>query len=80
MGAHISLAPLYGYSPHGKRAFFEVPRNRGKNTALLASIGCGGLYDQEVFEVYIERFLTPMLGEGQVVVIDNLSAQKGARM
>ena len=43
MGAHTSLAPLYAYSPRGKRAFFKVPRNRGKNTTLLASIGCEGM-------------------------------------
>jgi len=32
MGTHTSLAPLYAYSPIGQRAFFEIPRNRGKNT------------------------------------------------
>jgi hypothetical protein len=42
MGTHTSLAPLYGYSPRGKRAFFKLPRNRGKNTTLLASIGSKG--------------------------------------
>ena len=30
MGAHTSLAPLRGYAPVGRRAFFEIPRNRGK--------------------------------------------------
>ena len=38
MGVHTSLAPLYGYSPRGERVHLEVPRNRGKNTTLLASI------------------------------------------
>ena len=32
MGTHTSLAPVYAYAPVGERAFFEVPRNRGKNT------------------------------------------------
>ena len=32
MGTHTSLAPLYAYSPIGKRAFFEIPRNRGVRT------------------------------------------------
>jgi transposase len=38
MGTHTSLAPLYGYAPVGERAFFEIPRNRAKNTALLCSL------------------------------------------
>ena len=38
MGVHTSLAPLYGYSRKGERVHLQVPRNRGKNTTLLASI------------------------------------------
>jgi hypothetical protein len=38
MGAHTSMAPVYGYSPKGERVRLEVPRNRGKNTTLLASM------------------------------------------
>jgi hypothetical protein len=37
-GTHTSLAPLYAYAPVGERAFFKIPRNRGKNTTLLASL------------------------------------------
>ncbi len=89
MGAHTSLAPLYAYAPRGKRAFFKVPRNRGKNTTLLASIGQEGMgpsmavegsTTKEVFETYIEHFLTPVLRPGQVVVMDNLGAHKGRRV
>jgi transposase len=32
-----------------------------------------------VFEAYVERFLTPELAEGQIVVVDNLNAHKGDR-
>ncbi len=38
MGTHTSLAPVYAYAPIGERAFFEVPRNRGKYTTLLTSL------------------------------------------
>ena len=88
-GTHTSLAPLYVYAPRGKRAFFKVPRNRGKNTTLLASIDCEGMGSsitvegsttKEVFETYIEHFLTPALRLGQVVVMDNLGAHKGERV
>jgi|SRR5215218_439967 len=88
MGTHTSLAPLYGYSPRGQRAFFKVPRNRGTNTTLLASLCCEGMGPsmvvegstaKELFEAYVEHFLAPTLRAGQLVVMDNLSAQKGKR-
>ena len=89
MGLHTSLAPLYGYSPKGERVRLEVPRNRGKNTTLLASMtllgGMGetmaveGSTDREVFETYVERVLAPTLESGQVVIM-NLPAHKPARV
>jgi putative transposase len=75
MGAHTSLAPLRGYAPVGRRAFFEIPRNRGKNTTLLTSLhreGMGpsmaveGATTSRVFETYVERLLAPALRPGQV--------------
>ncbi len=90
MGVHTSLAPLYGYSGKGARVRLQVvPRNRGKNTTLLASITLGGMGEtlavegstnQEVFEAYVERILAPTLKAGQVVIMDNLSAHKPARV
>ncbi len=90
MGVHTSLAPLYGNSPKGERVRFKVPRNRGKNTTLLASItllgGMGetmaveGSTNQEIFEAYVEYVLAPTLEAGQVVIMDNLSAHKPARV
>jgi transposase len=89
MGAHTSLAPVYGYSPRGERLVLEVPRNRGKNTTLLASMGIGGMGEclavegattKAVFEAYVERVLAPGLRAGQVVVLDNLAAHKGERV
>ena len=88
-GAHTSLAPLYAWAPRGERAYSKVPRNRGKNTTLLASMtleGMGpclavvGSTNREVFETYVERVLLPALKPGQVVVMDNLSAHKGERI
>jgi hypothetical protein len=43
MGTHTSLAPLYGYSPRGQRAFCKIPRNWGTNTTLLASMSLEGM-------------------------------------
>ena len=89
MGAHTSLAPLYGYSPRGQRAFFKIPRNRGTNTTLPSSMSLEvmgpsmpveGSTTKEVFEAYIEHFLAPTFRVGQVVVLDNLSTHKGQRV
>ena len=81
MGLHTSLAPLYGYSRKGERVGLEVPRNRGKNTTLLASITLSGMgetmavegsTDREVLESYVEHALAPTLEAGQIVIMDNL--------
>ena len=85
MGTHTSLAPLYGYSPCGERLHLEVPRNRGKNTTLLASMNLAGMGEclavegattARVFETYIEKVLVPVLRAGQIVVMDNLGAHR----
>ena len=89
MGTNTSLHSLYAWSKRGKRAYCSVPRNRGKNTTLLASMSAEGMgpsiavvgaVDAQVFEVYLEQGLVPYLRPGQVVVMDNLSAHKGERV
>jgi transposase len=86
MGANTSLAPLHGWSRRGGRAHLSAPRNRGKNTTLLASMSLEGIgptlavqggTTKAVFEACVERVLAPTLVAGQVVVMDNLSAHKG---
>jgi transposase len=90
MGTNTSLAPLYGWSKKGQRAYSSVPRNRGKNTTVLASMSVEGMgpslavegttSSKVVFETYVERVLAPSLRKGQVVIMDNLSAHKGERV
>ena len=89
MGVHTSIAPVYGYSPKGERVHLYVPRNRGRNTTLLASITLSGMgetmavegsTDREAFEAYLENALALTLEAGQVVIMDNLSAHKPARV
>src|SRR5919199_1560752 len=85
-GFNTSMTRLRARAPRGKRAYGKVPRNRGKNTTLIASItlegGMGesvaieGATDAQAFEVYVEHFLAPSLGEGQVVVLDGLGAHR----
>ena len=89
MGTHTSLAPLYAYAPVGERVFFEIPKNRGKNTTLLTSLHRGGMGPSmavegattaRVFETYVEKVLVPSLNPGQIVVMDNLGAHRPKRV
>lgn len=79
-----------GERPRGERAYGRVPRNRGKNTTLIASITLEGAMlapmtvegatNKEVFETYLRHFLVPELEPGQVVVLDNLGAHRPHRV
>jgi transposase len=85
-GFNTSMTRLRARAPRGKRAYGKVPRNRGKNTTLIASItlegamgatmSVEGATDAEAFEAYVDHFLAPSLSEGQVVVLDGLGAHR----
>jgi transposase len=90
-GFHTSMTRLYARAPKGKRAYYgKVPRNRGKNTTLIAamtiegamgeSMTIEGATDALAFEAYVEHFLAPTLKEGQVVVLDGLGAHRTQRV
>jgi transposase len=88
-GTNIGLVPLRARAPKGARAYGKAPRNRGKNTTLLASMALSGMgacvavegpTTKAVFEAYVEQVLAPSLTPGQVIVLDNLTAHKGERV
>jgi transposase len=88
-GSNIALTPLYARAPKGQRAIDSVPRHRGKNTTLIASLtldGIGasmileGAANGAAFEMYVEHILVPSLHKGQVVIMDNLRVHKSARV
>jgi hypothetical protein len=73
----------------GERATGSVPRNRGKNTTLIASLSLAGMgaamilegsANATAFAIYVEQLLIPSLQAGQIVVMDNLRAHKGERV
>ena len=83
------MTRLRARAPRGERVYGRVPRNRGKNTTLIASMGAGGMgpcltvegaTTKVVFETYVEQVLAPSLSPGQMVVLDNLGAHKGERV
>ena len=88
-GSNIALTPLYGRAPKGQRATESVPRNRGKNMTLIASLSLEGIGASMIiegaangvaFEAYVEHILVPSLVKGQIVVMDNLRVHKSARV
>jgi transposase len=88
-GTHTSMTRLRARAPKGERVYGPVPRNRGKNTTLLASMSSEGMgpclavegpTTKSVFETYVERVLAPSLRPGQVVVMDNLGAHRGEKV
>jgi transposase len=88
-GFNTSMTRLRARAPKGKRAYGKVPKNRAKNTTLIAAITLQGAMgtsmtvegatDSEAFEAYVQHFLAPSLCEGQVVV-DGLGAHRPQRI
>ena len=67
-GFHTSMRRLRARAPKGKRAYGRVPKNRAKNTTLIAAITLQGAIvtssmtvegatDSAAFEAYVEHFL-----------------------
>ena len=85
-GFNTSMTRLRARAPRGKRAYGKVPRNRGKNTTLIAAITLEGAMGESMtvegatdalaFEAYVEHFLAPTLEQGLVVVLDGLRAHR----
>ena len=84
------MTRLRARAPIGNRAYGKVPRNRGKNTTLIAAITLRGAMgesmtvegatDTHAFEAYVEHLLAPTLQKGQVVVLDRLGAHRPKRI
>ena len=88
-GSNIGLTPLYARAPKGQRAYGSAPRNRGKNTTLIAALTYAGMGESMIiegaannvpFERSIEEVLAPSLMAGQIVIMDNLAAHKGKKV
>jgi transposase len=86
---HTALTRLRARAPRGERAAGRAPRNRGPNVTLLAALTPRGIGPSVVIEgaangavvaAYAEQFLAPILRQGQVVILDNLSAHKDERV
>src|ERR1035441_2492362 len=75
--------------PRGKRCFASAPRGHWKTTTLVGALRrkrltapmvTDGPMGGEMFLVYLRKFLCATLRPADIVIIDNLSSHKVARV
>jgi transposase len=86
-GASTKMARLYGRSKRGSRCRAQIPHGHWltttftaalRRTALTAPMTLDGPMNAVAFRAYVEQVLAPTLNPGDIVVMDNLPAHKGA--
>lgn len=84
-GAKTNMTPAYGRSFDGERLVDHAPHGHYRLTSVIGALRLSGVgacmtldaaVDADCFEAYVERFLAPSLGPGDVVILDNLSSHK----
>lgn len=84
-GAKTNMTRLYGRAKAGNRAVDDTPSGRWCTTTMISSVrldgstACmvvDGATTKDIFKAYVEQILLPTLREGDIVVLDNLSAHK----
>jgi transposase len=87
--ASTNMARRYGRGPRGQRVVGAVPHGHWKTTTFVAALGADGMtapmvidgaMTGDLFVAYVEQVLAPTLRPGDVVVMDNLSSHKRARV
>jgi transposase len=83
------MARLYGRSPVGQRCVAAIPHGHWQSSTFIAALRLEGLaapfliegaVDAEVFTAYLQHVLCPELRGGDIVILDNLSTHKMARV
>jgi transposase len=81
-----NMTRLRGWAPKGRRLVDKVPHGHWKTATFLAALRTDrieapclfdGPINGERFQAYVEQFLVPTLGPGDVVILDNLGSHKG---
>jgi transposase len=87
--AATNMARMRGRAPKGQRLRAAIPHGHWKTTTFVAALRIEGIcapfvldgpINREAFETYVEKVLVPELRSGDVVIMDNLSSHKGARV
>lgn len=86
-GLNTAMTRLRGRAPRGERLVGKVPQGNWQATTLVAGVRPEGLVapfaltgamDAATFESYVAQVLVPCLRPGDLVVLDRLSAHRGA--
>jgi transposase len=86
-GSNLATPRLFGRAPRGKRVVETAPQNYGPNVTRSGALSLQGLEaimtvegatNGDVFRAYVAQVLGPTLVAGDVVILDNLGAHKGA--
>ena len=79
-----NMAPLRGWGPRSRRLQATVPYGHWKTMTFVAAL-CrisapwiiDGPINGELFTIYAEQVLAPILAKGDIVILDNLGSHKG---
>ena len=86
-GATTKMVRTRGRAPRGERLRASAPHGHWKTTTFVGGLRLGGMTAPMVldgpmtsawFLAYVEQILVPTLRRGDVVILDNLPAHKGA--
>src|ERR1700710_1869650 len=84
-GTSTKMARLRGRAPRGERLVGKIPHGHWKATTFVAGLRSSALtapcvidgpMNGAAFLAYVEQILAPGLKQGDIVVLDNLSAHK----
>ena len=88
-GAKTNMTRLYGRAKAGSRARDNTPSGHWCTTTMISSVrldgstACmvvDGATNKDVFQAYVSKILLPTLNQGDIVIMDNLSAHKNQQV
>ncbi len=83
------MSRLYGRAAKGVRVVESVPRNYKQSTTIVsllslsgveATMSLEGALDTAAFNAYCEQLLRESVNEGDIIVLDNLTAHRASRI
>jgi transposase len=87
-GTTTKMTRLRGRAMKGERLNSKAPFGHWGTQTFVAGLRCDGLtapwvidapMNRDIFEIYVETQLAPVLRPGDVVILDNLSSHKSER-
>ncbi len=80
-GINLAMTRTHARAPVGARARVSEPFNHGSKISVISAMGVHGVYapmtregafNSEVFNLYVEQLLVPVLRPGNIVLLDNV--------